>query len=121
MSFFVLDSTLKSLEVKLAGAVTTNQLDWVVSSTDILDSTQGVSDIAESDGVTNNGTAVALVAAPAAGHTKVTHTISVYNADTVNATVTLQINNNGTKRILFSKILTAGQTLLYGNSGVVVL
>lgn len=121
MSHFTLDSTLKSLEVKLGGAVTTNQLDWTVSYVDLLDTDQSVSDVAGGDGLTNNGTAVTLVAAPAASHTRVIKLVSVYNADTVNATVTIQLNNNGTKRIIFSKTLTTGQTLLYGDSLVVVI
>lgn len=110
-----LDGTGKSLEVKLAGAVTTTQLPFTVSYIDTLDSDQSVSDIAEGDGVSNNTTAVTMVSAPAAGHTREVKHLTVYNADTVAATVTIQINNGGTTRILIKVTLDAGDTLEYND------
>jgi hypothetical protein len=108
-----LDTTTKTLEVKLAGAVTTTQLPIVVSYVDVLNSDQSVSAISENDAVTNNGTAVTVVSAPASGHTRVVKFLSVRNSDSVNATVTVQVNNNGTTRILWSGVLTTGDTLQF--------
>ena len=108
-----LDATTKSLEVDLAGAVTTNQLDVTCHSVDILDSTQGVSDITNTNTVTNNTTAVTAQAAPAAGHTILVKYLSVYNKDTVAATVTVQLNFNGTIYIIAVKTLAVGETFQY--------
>jgi hypothetical protein len=108
----LLDSTLKSLEVKLAGAITTNQLTWTVHYVD-LDVSFAISAVSEGDGATNNTTAVTLIAAPASNHVRQVKYVSVYNADTVAATVTIQINNNGTARVLAKPTLQPGETLQY--------
>jgi hypothetical protein len=111
-----LDATTKTLEVVLADAITTNQLPVVVSFVDILTSTQGVSTISESDTATNSTTPVTILAAPASGHTRTVKTLTVYNADTVNATVTIQVNNNSTTRILCKRTLASGTTLQYDDA-----
>lgn len=108
----LLDSTLKSLEVVLGGAITTNQLTWTAHYVD-LDATFAISAASETDGVTNNTTAVSMVAAPASGHTRQIKYLSVKNKDTVAATVTIRINNNGTIRELPSVTLQAGEYLEY--------
>ena len=111
----ILDSVNKSLEIKLAGAVTTNQLQFTTSYVELLDSDESVADVAESDGVTNNTTAVTMVSAPSALNTRQVKHVTVYNADTVAATVTLQINNGGTARILCKITLDVGDTLEYAD------
>ncbi len=108
----VLDSTLKSLEIVLAGAITTTALPYTVSYVD-LDASFVISTASEGDGTSNNTTAVTVVAAPAANHTRQVKFLSVYNQDTVAATVTVQINNNGTVRILCKVTLQIGDTLQY--------
>lgn len=107
----ILDSTLKSLEVKLGGAVTTNQLPWVVSYVDILTSDQSVSTYSENDGATNNTTAVTMVSAPASGHTRTIIGFSVVNEDTVAAETIIQYNNNGTTRTIIDVTLAVGDNL----------
>lgn len=109
----ILDATTKSLEVVLGGAITTNQLPFTTHYVDINSSDLSVSAPAENDGQTNNTTAVAIVAAPASGKIRVVKTISIYNADTVSATVTIRVNNNGTTRIVFKATLATGDTLNY--------
>lgn len=109
----VLDTTTKSLEVILGGAITTNQLPIVASYVDVLSSDQSVSAISENDTQTNNGTAVTAVAAPASGHTRTVKTLTVRNSDTVSAVCTVRVNNNGTFRILWSGTLQVGDTLQY--------
>jgi hypothetical protein len=108
----ILDATTKSLEIKLAGAITTNQLPWTVAYVDYLDSDQSVSDIAGNDGATNNTTAVTMVAAPAASHTRHVKRITVWNKDTAAATVTVQLNDNGTARELYKITLAVGDNLV---------
>jgi len=110
----VLDSTLKSLEIKLAGAVTTTELPYTVAWVDILDSDQSVFDVGSADGVTTGATAVSIVAAPASGHTRKITFLSVPNEDTVAAALTLQFNDNGTKRRIIKITLDVGDNLTYG-------
>lgn len=116
---YILDDTDKSLEVKLGGAVTTNQLDWAVGYVDLLSSDQSVSAVAEADGQTNNTTAVTIIAAPASGHTRQLKALSVYNADTVAAEVIIQINHGGTARIIWLGTIQAGDTLQYSSGSFV--
>lgn len=108
----ICDSTLKSLEVILVGAITTNQLDFHVDFVD-LDSTFTISTASEADGTTNSTTAVTMMAAPASGHTRQVKYLTVFNNDTVAATVIVRINNNGTFRKLVSVVLQSGEMLQY--------
>ncbi len=110
----ILDSTLKSLEVKLAGAITTTELVWTVSYIDIDQASLGATSASEGDGLTTGGTAVTMAAAPVSGKSRQIKTITVFNQDTVAAVVTIQINNNGTKRIAWQGTLSVGDTLQYG-------
>lgn len=108
-----LDATTKSLEVVLAGAVTTNQLPFTAHYVDVTTATFAATAAGEADGTTNNTTAVTMVAAPASGTTRLIKSISIFNKDTVAATVTVQINNNGTARIVWKGALAVGDNLLY--------
>lgn len=109
----VLDTTTKSLEVILGGAITTNQLDITCHAVDLLDSDQSVSDVVNTDIASNNTTAVTIMAAPAAGHTRTVKSITVYNKDTVAATATVRINSSGTFYILVKPTLAVADTLIY--------
>jgi hypothetical protein len=109
----ILDATTKSLEVKLAGAITTNQLDVACHAVDLLSTDQSVSATVNTDIATNSGTAVTIMAAPAASHTRVVKSLTVYNKDTVDAVVTVQKNDNGTLFILVKVTLATGETLDY--------
>ena len=109
-----LDATTKSLEIKLGGAVTTNQLPVAVSYVDISQSTFAVSAMSSTDTQSNGATAVTIVAAPGATTTRVPKRIWVRNADTVSATVTIQLNNTATAlrpEVVFT--LLTGETLIY--------
>jgi hypothetical protein len=109
----VLDATTKSLEVKLAGAITTTELDWSVAYVDTLNADQSISTISSGQGVTTGGTAVSMVAAPASGHTRIIKSIAVKNRDTVDATVTIQVNVSGTKTIEVAVTLSTLDQLIY--------
>lgn len=106
----ILDATTRSLEVILAGAITTNQLPIVASYVDVTTSayTPG-----SSNTVTNNGTAVTAVAAPSASTQRQVKLLTVQNADTVSATVTVRYNDNATTRVLIKVVLTTGDNLVY--------
>jgi len=109
----ILDATTKTLEVVLGGAITTNQLPYVVSYVD----TGATNPLVEADGTTNSTTAVTMVSAPSANKAKIIKNISIYNADTVSATVTVRYNNNSTTRILVKFALPTGYSLIFTDTG----
>ena len=92
----------------LGGAVTTNQLEFVAS---YQDSTSAPP--ATNQGVSNNTTAVVLVAAPASGAQRRLEYLSIYNADTVSATVTVRLNDNATLRTIVNLALPSGSSLIF--------
>jgi len=106
----ILDATTKSLEVRLAGAVSANQLPVTAYYTDI---TTTLYTPGSNDTQSNGATAVTIVAAPAASTQRHVESISVYNADTAAATVTIQLNNNSTLRIITKVTLQAAEQLFY--------
>jgi len=108
-----LDATTKTLEVDLTSAVTTTQLPFTAHYSDINTSTALLTAAGESDGATNNTTAVTLVSAPAASTTRKIDYVSIYNADTVAAEVTVQLNNNSTLRVITKQTVQPGETLEY--------
>ncbi len=106
----VLTSTGK-LQVVLGGAVTTNQLQCVASWRDI---TTGPTYVPGTSTVnTNDTTVVDWVTSPAASTQRVLVNLSVYNKDTVSATVTIMVDISGTDYILVVKEIAAGSSLEY--------
>lgn len=64
--------------------------------------------------VNTNGTnAVTLVAAPASATQRVIDFLTIYNADSINATVTVRFNANSVVYMLFKVTLAAGETLVF--------
>ena len=116
-----LNATTKSLEIKLGGAVAAAEPIFTTSYVDITISTFAASDLIEQDGTSNGATAVTITSAPGAGVTRQVKFISVYNADSASVALTVQLNNNGTKRVLLVAGLSSGESLLYGDGGWVVL
>ena len=110
-----LDFPSRKLEVVLSAAVTTNQLqvtahffDQVPQATTSL--RRGGDQVSLSDS-TND---VTIVSAPALqGIIRNIHTISIYNADTVAATVSVKIDDSGTEKILVKQELDSGASLTY--------
>jgi hypothetical protein len=64
-------------------------------------------------GVTNSTTDVTVVSSPGASEQKLIRNITVYNADTVSATVILKLDDGGTERILVRATLATLETLNY--------
>lgn len=106
----ILDATTKKFQVVLSGAVTTNQLPCVTSWRDI---TTTAYTPGPTDTTTNNTTAVDVVPAPAASTQRVVDYFSIFNEDTVDATVTFRLNNNGTTRTIIKVTLATGERLEY--------
>lgn len=105
-----LSNTTEKIEIVLGGAITTNQLEWTASYQDIT-SAGMVLPQSSSQGLTNNGTAVDMVAAPAASTNRQVVHITVYNDDTAAATVKIRKDVSGTKYIYVNQTLQAGDTL----------
>lgn len=115
----ILSQTTDKVQAVLAGNVTANQLQCTsfwrdVTTADYLPGRTLVN--------TNNTTDVDIVGSPASDTRRVVDFLTIYNRDTVNATVTVKIDANGTEYILWKGILAAGETLQYNDkSGFTVL
>lgn len=104
----ILDSTSKSLQIVLAAAVTTNQPSFSASYADLTTTTFTAG---ANDGVANGTTPVAVVAAPAASTQRQLKNLTIYNADTVNATVSVQLVDGANTRTLYKATLVPGASL----------
>ncbi len=106
----LLDATTKEVTLKLSGTVTTNQLPFVTTYADITTTTFVAG---EQDGVSNNATRVVVLSSPASSAQRQLKFLSIKNADTVNATVIVEYNNNATYREIYRVTLTPNMTLVY--------
>jgi hypothetical protein len=106
----ILQDTNDSIEILLGSAVTTNNLPYYAAWADTTTSTFAPG---QSNGTSNGVTAVTVVSSPGASTTRTLKFLSVYNADTVPATLTVRFNDNSTTRILTSVILQVGDRLEY--------
>jgi hypothetical protein len=108
-----LDTTSKSLQLVLSAAIATNQLPIVASWADITSSTftPGSTDL-----LSNNTTAVTVVAAPGASTQRQIKSVSIYNADTAAATVTVSLDDSSTLRTLVTIELQSGETLQFAEN-----
>jgi hypothetical protein len=106
----ILSEITDNLQIVLSGSVTTNQLQCFTSWRDRTSTTFVAG---RTVAVTNNTTDVNLAAAPASSTQRVIDYISVYNNDTVNATVTIKLDANGTEYILFKTTLATGEKIEY--------
>lgn len=105
-----LTTTTQTLEIVLSGAVTTNELPVVVSYSDkTTTSYNGGTQLAN----TNGTTPVTICAAPGASTVRDIDFITVKNADTVAASITISFDNNGTGYELVSLDLAAGDQAIY--------
>jgi hypothetical protein len=106
----VLTETTDNLQAVLGGSVTTNQLNCFTTWRDITTSeyTPGRTVVN-----TNNTTDVNIVPAPTSSTKRIVDTITIYNKDTVSATVTIKFDANGTEYILFKATLAASEIIEY--------
>lgn len=106
----VLSETTDKIEIVLREAVTTNQLQCFSSWRDITSTTfvAGRTSIAS-----NNTTDVTIVGSPGSSTQRVIDTISIYNADTVEAQVQVKIDCDGTEYLLCKNTILPGETLTY--------
>ena len=106
----VLTETTDKIQVVLGGAITTNQLQCMANYRDITTTayTPGRTIIN-----TNSTTDIDLVGSPASSTQRVVDFLSIYNNDTVNATVTVKFDANGTEYKLIVATLATGEKLEY--------
>lgn len=106
----ILTETTDNLQIVLGGSVTANQLQCMACWRDITTT-------AYSPGRTvvnsNNTTDVNLVPAPNSSTQRVIDFLSVYNADTADATVTIKIDANGTEYIIWKDVLSPGDVVRF--------
>ena len=105
-----LDQTTRKLQAVLSGAVTTNQLPCMVSYSDDNGTTYvGATQLTN----TNSTTAVDICAAPGASTVRDIDYLSIRNRDTVAATVTVMLDDNGTDYEIVKAALAVGDQLVY--------
>ena len=108
----ILSETTDRLQVVLGGNITANHLPCVAFWRDVTTTafTPGRSAV-----VTNNTTDVSVVDSPNSGTQRIIDLLTVYNADTVNTTVTVKLDVNGTDYVLWKGILATGEMLQYND------
>ena len=107
-----LDTTTDSIEVKLAAAHTTRALQFYASY-HIIDSTNVTFTPTKNFGSTNGTTAVTVVPAPTSGKINQLRSCSVYNCDSIEHTVTIQVNSSSNLRTVFSVIVKVGEQIQF--------
>lgn len=108
----ILLTSSDSLQVLLAGAVTTNQAVLYAAFLDVATDASTAAP-GNSNGTTNSTTAVSWVAAPTAGLVRQVKYLSLYNADTATITATVRVNDGVNTRTLGKFTLLTGETAVY--------
>lgn len=106
----ILSGTTEQIQVVLSGSVTTNQLSCVSCWRDVTTTAYTPGRTAIN---TNNTTDIDVVPAPSVSTQRVIDTISVFNKDTANATVTVKLDIGGTEYIIFKATLVPDGRLTY--------
>lgn len=108
-------STTQKLQAVLAGNVTANQL-----QIDVVFSDENMSGVdtkyATKQTVTNQTTDVDICAAPQQNFIRNIESISIYNADTATATITVKIDDGGAETIKIKIALATLETAVYEDS-----
>lgn len=108
----VLDATDEQIQIVLAAAVTTNQLEFNSSYKDWVAGTPSLTPVQQA-GTSNSTTDVDIVTAPAASTQRQVLAIAIYNKDTVAATVTVKHDKAATERIIGKFALQVDDSLHY--------
>jgi hypothetical protein len=108
----ILTEVTDKIQVVLGGAITANQLQCAAFWRDVTTTTYVPGRTLVN---TNNTTDVDVVGSPGSSTQRIVDFLSVYNRDTVNATVTVKLDANGTEYILWKGILATGEMLQYND------
>lgn len=107
------EEVLDTLEVKVGGAVATNELPITIWYQEIMGHNI---DLLSASVLTNGDTPVVGITAPIEKQHKVVVLLNVLNADTVEQTVTVQRNRNGVRYPFIVFPLAVGSRLIYTHS-----
>jgi hypothetical protein len=105
-----------SLEVILAGAPSAD-LPITGSVAELTLASGALNDLAAISSQTNGTTAVAVVAAPAAGKSRVIKSLAIPNVASGAVTLTVRLNDDATMRPLFKVVLQPGDVLSHSDAG----
>lgn len=111
-----LDTFQRKLQAVLGGAVTTSQPTAIVCYTDIENENQKKFFVEAVTSTLNGVTPVDILPAPDKAMVREVDSIHIRNNDTVAATITVRIGDNGTNYELVEITIQAGETLVYTDS-----
>lgn len=115
----------QKLQVVLGAAATTTELPVTAHYRQNTNNRQGMASTTEVPvtqcSTTTGTTAVDVLSAPPSDQFSRLDKLTIYNADTVAATATVQIDQSGTTYTLFKRVIPVGQTLIYENGQVTVV
>lgn len=111
----ILDTTSKTIEIVLASAKTTNDCEYTADWADTASGSTFVP--GGSMGTTNGTSAVTPVAAPSGSIQRHVKALTVYNADTVNTTVTVRMYDGTNRRGIVKIALAPGQSIVWTAEG----
>lgn len=109
----ILDTPTKTLELRLANNVSNSQLHIVTTYEHRLSSSPFYSYPKTSQTESNNTSVVILVSPPEGDYVKIISQILVFNADSANSTVLIQMRDDSIVSTLFSIELEPNKTSLY--------
>jgi hypothetical protein len=102
----------QTLQLKLGGAVATNECTGLIGYADIRNDASTVAPSSSSFDTTS-GTAVNIATSPAAGFLRQLKYLSLYNADTAPVDVTVQVDDASTVRVICTVQLEVGGRVEY--------
>lgn len=106
----ILNTTTDVIQIKLTNAITTRQVNYYTSYNNITSTTLTPS---KTFGNTNNTTAVTLMPTPATNQQNQLRHCLIYNCDTVDNSVTIQLSGSSGTKILFTSFLFVGDYIQY--------
>lgn len=105
----LITGTSDLIQFKL-GASATTQLPFTVDYNNY--TSTGVT-LTSNQGTSSNTTAITLVTSPSSGQQNELRYCSIYNADAVTQTITIQVYDGSNTRVVFRAVLASGETLQY--------
>jgi hypothetical protein len=106
-----LDLPTLTLEILAGGAKTTTDPHWTTTYRNI--SKDAIETFSNQRGKTNGTTAQTAVPSPKAGDKHVVSSITIHNADSVNTTVTVRINDGTTTFTVFKVTLATLENAIF--------
>jgi hypothetical protein len=109
----LITGTSDKIQFKLGANTTTTALPFTVDYNNYTSTSVSVLTNNGTSNVTNGTTAVDLVGSPSSGQQNELRYCSIQNADSVSATVIIQVYDGTNTRVVFRAVLASGDTLQY--------